>query len=284
MPLRFLVAVGLSLALAAPSEAAPRLVEWSALRPPPAAEEADPFAALPDALLDALRNLVRSRALEAQGFPVTDEVRREREAWTRQVESKGASVAALLARRDAIMAQRRAAAEGTVAALDGQAVLLPGFLLPIAMKDGRATEFVFVALPGACSHVSQPPPNQVVRVRPGRAVDAGGGLRAGAGRGHAAPARVRHPRARGGRGRGGALGLRDRRRRDHARPRSRVALAPAAVVARLAGLRATGGAGPRAGAISSGASARANSRRTSARNHACAGSCVAVACQSICTS
>ena len=168
MILRFIVAVALSLALVAPGEAAPRLVEWSALRPPPAAEEADPFAALPDAVLDALRNLVRSRALEAQGFPVTDEVRREREAWTRQVESNGASVAALLARRDAIMAQRRAAAEGTVAALDGQAVLLPGFLLPIALEDGRATAFVFVAMPGACSHMSQPPPNQVVRVRPAR--------------------------------------------------------------------------------------------------------------------
>ncbi len=165
---RLVVAAALSLALVAPGEAAPSLVEWSALRPPPAAEVADPFATMPDAVLDALRNLVRSRALEAQGFPVTDEVRREREAWTRQVEANGASVAALLARRDAIMAQRRTAAEGTVAALDGQAVLLPGFLLPIALEDGHATAFVFVAMPGACSHMSQPPPNQVVRVRPAR--------------------------------------------------------------------------------------------------------------------
>jgi hypothetical protein len=165
---RLIAAVALWLALAAPGEAAPRLVEWSALRPPHAAEAADPFAALPDAVLDPLRNLVRSRTLEAQGFAVTDEVRRERETWTRQVEANGESVAALLARRDAIMAQRRAAAEGTVAALDGQAVLLPGFLLPIAMKDGRATEFVFVAMPGACSHMSPPSPNQVVRVRPAR--------------------------------------------------------------------------------------------------------------------
>jgi hypothetical protein len=159
----------LALAAALPAFAragAPQQLAWQDLRPAAVAGIADPFAAMPDAELDALQGIVRIRVLEARGFPLADAAREQHAAWTRELEAKGHDVDALLARREAIMAQRRAAAEEGVAALDGLGVRIPGYLLPVAMEGGRVAEFVLVALPGACSHVAPPPANQVVRVRP----------------------------------------------------------------------------------------------------------------------
>ena len=145
---------------------APLPVAWRDLRPAAVAEIADPFAAMPDAELDALQGIVRGRLLEARGFPVTETVREQRAAWVRLLEAKGHDVDALLARREAIMALRRAAAEAGVAALDGRSVRIPGYLFPVAIENGQVAEFLLVAMPGACSHVAPPSPNQVVRVRP----------------------------------------------------------------------------------------------------------------------
>ena len=52
-----------------------------------------------------------------------------------------------------------------VAALDGQRVRLPGYLVPITMEGERLKEFLMVPYFGACIHVPPPPPNQVVFVR-----------------------------------------------------------------------------------------------------------------------
>lgn len=50
-------------------------------------------------------------------------------------------------------------------ALDGQAVRLPGFIVPLEMdQEGRVTEFFLVPYFGACIHVPPPPPNQMVYV------------------------------------------------------------------------------------------------------------------------
>jgi len=51
------------------------------------------------------------------------------------------------------------------AALDGQLVRLPGFIVPLEMdEEGRVTEFFLVPYFGACIHVPPPPPNQMVYV------------------------------------------------------------------------------------------------------------------------
>jgi uncharacterized protein len=143
---------------------APTAIDWSALRPD-VPEEGDPFAALPEDLLEALRGLVKSRMLEARGFPVTDSVRQQRGEWARLFAANGVAVDELLARRDAIAAARRAAAEAGMPALDGTAVQMRGYLLPVATHGDRVTEFLLVPDIGACSHVQPPPPNQVVRLR-----------------------------------------------------------------------------------------------------------------------
>ena len=50
-------------------------------------------------------------------------------------------------------------------ALDGQAVRLPGFIVPLELDaEGRVTEFFLVPYFGACIHVPPPPPNQMVYV------------------------------------------------------------------------------------------------------------------------
>lgn len=48
--------------------------------------------------------------------------------------------------------------------LDGMAVKLPGYIIPIDVGTEGVTSFVFVPYTGACIHVPPPPPNQVVFV------------------------------------------------------------------------------------------------------------------------
>lgn len=52
-----------------------------------------------------------------------------------------------------------------VVALDNKEVKLPGYIVPLDMRDdGAITEFLLVPYFGACVHVPPPPPNQVVHV------------------------------------------------------------------------------------------------------------------------
>lgn len=54
----------------------------------------------------------------------------------------------------------------TVAALDGKAIRLGGYPVPLETDaSGNTTEFFLVPYPGACIHVPPPPPNQLVLVR-----------------------------------------------------------------------------------------------------------------------
>jgi len=54
----------------------------------------------------------------------------------------------------------------TVAALDGQEVRLPGYVVPLMVtEEGEVTEFLLVPYYGACIHVPPPPGNQIVYVK-----------------------------------------------------------------------------------------------------------------------
>jgi hypothetical protein len=50
--------------------------------------------------------------------------------------------------------------------LEGQVVELKGYLLPVNREGDLVYEFLLVPWAGACSHMAQPPPNQVVHVFP----------------------------------------------------------------------------------------------------------------------
>jgi uncharacterized protein len=54
----------------------------------------------------------------------------------------------------------------TVAALDGRAIKLPGYLVPLDETKAGLTEFLLVPYFGACIHTPPPPANQIVLVLP----------------------------------------------------------------------------------------------------------------------
>jgi len=163
--MRGLLAAACLLAALGAQAAAPRLLEWDAMQPPPAKPLEDPFASLGEEQLDSLRELVRARMLAALGVPVTDAGRVKQAELTRQLEAQGVAIEPLLAQREAIIEERRREAETGVAGLDGAAIELSGYLLPVGMKGDRTDEFLLVASPGSCSHAQAPPANQVVHVR-----------------------------------------------------------------------------------------------------------------------
>ncbi|HBC56143.1 MAG TPA: DUF3299 domain-containing protein, partial [Gammaproteobacteria bacterium] len=49
--------------------------------------------------------------------------------------------------------------------MDGQAIRIPGFIVPLEFDDGQTiTQFFLVPFFGACVHVPPPPPNQIIFV------------------------------------------------------------------------------------------------------------------------
>ena len=61
--------------------------------------------------------------------------------------------------------QRALASKNVVAAYDGMAIKLAGFVVPLEFSDEQViTEFFLVPFFGACIHVPPPPPNQIIYV------------------------------------------------------------------------------------------------------------------------
>ncbi|MEM6456503.1 MAG: DUF3299 domain-containing protein [Acidobacteriota bacterium] len=60
-----------------------------------------------------------------------------------------------------------------LAALDGQLVQLPGYVVPLEDDATKIPEFLLVPYVGACVHLPPPPPNQMVYVKmaPGTSVE-----------------------------------------------------------------------------------------------------------------
>ncbi|MEO7242819.1 MAG: DUF3299 domain-containing protein [Variovorax sp.] len=65
-----------------------------------------------------------------------------------------------------LLADMRAAWDNapTVAAMDGAAVKLPGYLVPLEEVKGELKEFLLVPYFGACIHTPPPPANQIIHV------------------------------------------------------------------------------------------------------------------------
>ncbi|MGF1526118.1 MAG: DUF3299 domain-containing protein [Candidatus Competibacterales bacterium] len=49
-------------------------------------------------------------------------------------------------------------------AINGENIKLPGFVVPLALVEGKLKEFLLVPSYGYCIHVPPPPPNQMVHV------------------------------------------------------------------------------------------------------------------------
>lgn len=141
----------------------PRQLMWKDLVPPLAADH--PFAKLTRQQALQLTDIAAVRDRVARGEKVPPIELADEQAATRKLELAGIDIDGLLAKRKEIVEQGRLRAQSVNAALDGQTVRIPGYLLPLEFSGKDITEFLLVPWVGACIHTPPPPPNQIVHVR-----------------------------------------------------------------------------------------------------------------------
>jgi hypothetical protein len=142
---------------------APRQLMWKDLVPPLPADH--PFANLSRQQALQLTDIAALRDRKARGEKVSPIELADEQAASRKLEQAGIDVDGLLAKRKEIAEQGRLRAQSVNAALDGQTVRIPGYLLPLEFSGKEITEFLLVPWVGACIHTPPPPPNQIVHVK-----------------------------------------------------------------------------------------------------------------------
>ena len=182
---------------AASAFAEPKIVTWRDLEPPPT-EIANPFESLTSDQMEALRRILRlegedepekrayaqrrireleemddpKKKAEAEElrklarFELMDEQQKKIEADKIRAElaTQGVDADELLTVRLKIIEQRYAAANSINEAIVGQQIRIPGYILPLEVRDRKAVEFLLVPTVGACIHTPPPPANQVIHV------------------------------------------------------------------------------------------------------------------------
>ncbi len=142
-----------------------RQILWQDLAPKTAVIAADPFEKLTREQLLTLSDVAATRERKGKGEKISaDDLAREM-FGTRRLEQEGLDVDGLLAKRKELAKQRKAQGETVNGALDGQAIRIPGYVLPLEITGKRVTEFLLVPWVGACIHTPPPPPNQIVYVK-----------------------------------------------------------------------------------------------------------------------
>lgn len=152
-----------------------REVTWDDLIPE-ATEFEDPFAALSSDQLYALAQVARARSQQAAGQAIAEEELRRVAETEAELKAQDIDIDGLLSRRAEITERRRQRAEAVNAKLDGAAVGMAGFLLPLEFSGKKVTEFLLVPWVGACIHTPPPPPNQIVHVKWANGFESSGGL------------------------------------------------------------------------------------------------------------
>ncbi len=149
--------------LATPGVASePKVIGWDDLAPKPV-EYDNPFSELNPEQLRGLRRLLRlQQAPGSGGNAVSSE---DAAVLRAELEADGLNVDGLFEQRRIIMEAREKNAITTNDELLGQSVRIPGYLLPLEMKDQEAIGFLLVPTVGACIHTPTPPANQMVHVR-----------------------------------------------------------------------------------------------------------------------
>ena len=136
---------------------------WKDLVPPLPADH--PFARLTRQQALQLTDIAAVRDRRTRGEKLSPIELADEEAAARKLQQAGIDVDGLLARRKEIAEQGRQRAQSVNAALDGQTVRIPGYLLPLEFSGKEITEFLLVPWVGACIHTPPPPPNQIVHVK-----------------------------------------------------------------------------------------------------------------------
>ncbi len=140
-----------------------RQLTWSDLVPKVQAVE-DPFKALPQDQLKALGNIIWVSDRQAKNDkPLDDAIVKKARELTRQLTEAGIDVDRMIAKYDELRRLKHRQIQ-PVAALDGQRIRMPGYVLPLEFEDNKVIEFLLVPYVGACIHVPPPPENQMVHV------------------------------------------------------------------------------------------------------------------------
>jgi hypothetical protein len=161
--MRTLLTLFIAVALALPVTASQiRQLGWEDLVPDIKFD--DPFEALTQEQLGMLAFVARIRAEMAAGNVVSEDTRRETAELEKELVAEGVDIDGLLARRDEIRRLRTMRGTKAVSELDGAAIRMPGFVLPLEFSGRKVTEFLLVPWIGACIHTPPPPPNQIVHV------------------------------------------------------------------------------------------------------------------------
>lgn len=139
----------------------PKVIGWDDLVPEPVAYE-NPFEGLSPEQLSSLRKLLRFQQDAGNSNIITSD---EAAALRTQLKADGLDIEGLFEQRKVIMEARQKAVTMTKDEMVGQLVRMPGYLLPLEIKDQKAIEFLLVPTVGACIHSPTPPANQMVYVQ-----------------------------------------------------------------------------------------------------------------------
>jgi len=150
-----------ALVVTTPAAAIDRL-DWESLRPA-AAPVDNPFERLTPQQTEWITEIALGRLMQARGRPVSAEAAARQAALAATLAAEGLDAEQLLRQRDALIAQRRAAAQAPVPAVAGREVRLVGHLVPASADGATVTDWLFVPWAGACSHTALPA-NQIVRI------------------------------------------------------------------------------------------------------------------------
>ena len=140
-----------------------REIGWSDLVP--TRDFKDPLDGLTEQQLYDLNLLVGARDLQAsKPDRVTEELLDLVAQRENELLSQGVAVEELVPQFKDIMGRRLAIRQSVVAALDGEKVRVPGYMLPLEFDNKSVSEFFLVPYVGACIHVPPPPENQMIFV------------------------------------------------------------------------------------------------------------------------
>ncbi len=142
--------------------AGPQDISWQDLLPESEPYD-DPFAELDFDQISDLAALLRIEMQLKAG--ASGEKQEEADALREKLTAQGLDPDWLFEQRLIVMEHRQRASESLNEDIVGQAIRLPGYLLPLELVDQKAVEFLLVPTVGACIHTPPPPPNQIVYVR-----------------------------------------------------------------------------------------------------------------------
>ena len=136
-------------------------IGWDQLPDPAVQQYEDPYLDLQEGDLELLKKVARLRTRVASG-------KKEDPAKLLQVEDqlkqKGIDADYLISQRWAVAERREKAATAGNPAVDGKNVKLAGFVIP-APADEKGNRYAYlVEVPGMCSHLPPPYPNQLIRL------------------------------------------------------------------------------------------------------------------------